>query len=167
MVACGVFVRDVARALEDRGVRYAVVGGLAVNLHGIPRATYDVDIVVPLDAPSLQGCREALESLGLRCRLPLVLESLAGQPSGALAARNLIAVTFTDSNDPLREVDVLVAPPVNADDLVARSRRMEAPELAINVVCLEDLVAMKRAAGRPQDLADLAHLERLLPRRTP
>lgn len=73
------FIRDVADALEARGVGYAVVGGVAVNLHGIPRTTYDLDIVVERTEPELRACREVLESLGLRCRLPLDLESLAGE----------------------------------------------------------------------------------------
>lgn len=158
------FARDVARALDDHGVGYCVVGGLAVNLHGIPRATYDVDIVVERTEDQLGRCRRALESLGLRCRLPLSLESLASETDEALALRNLIAVTFTDPNDPLREVDVLVAPSVPASQLLARATIMESAELALRVVALADLVALKRAAGRKQDRADLAHLERLLPR---
>ncbi|HEY8431850.1 MAG TPA: nucleotidyl transferase AbiEii/AbiGii toxin family protein [Sandaracinaceae bacterium] len=159
------FARDVARALEEHGVEHCVVGGLAVNLYGIPRATYDVDIVVRREVDPLRRCREALEGLGLRCRLPLSLEALAGESDEALRARNLISVTFTDPNDPLREVDVLVAPPVPAGDLIARSCLMEGAEIALRVVALEDLVALKRAAGREQDLADVRHLERLLPRR--
>ena len=47
------FIRDVADALEERGVGYAVVGGGAVNLHGIPRTTYDLDIVVDRTEPQL------------------------------------------------------------------------------------------------------------------
>lgn len=158
------FARDVALLLDEYGVEHCVVGGLAVNLHGIPRATYDVDIVVERALEPLGRCRKALEALGLRCRLPLVLESLASERDEDLRARNLVAVTFTDPNDPLREVDVLVAPPVPAAELIARSRYMEGTELRLRVVSLPDLVALKRAAGRQQDLADLHHLERLLPR---
>jgi hypothetical protein len=158
-----VFVRDVAQALDAAGVAYCVVGGLAVNLHGIPRVTYDVDIVVRREHDALVRCRRALEGIGLRCRLPLAIESLAAETDEALAARNLIAVTFTDPGDPLREVDVLIAPPLPAERLIARARVMESSELVLRVVSLEDLVALKRAAGREQDLADLRHLERLLP----
>lgn len=158
------FARDVARALDDGGVEHCIVGGLAVNLHGIPRATYDVDIVVRREREVLAKCRVALESIGLRCRLPIQLEELSTESTEDLARRNLIAVTFTDPSDPLREVDVLVAPPVPAEELLARSTVLESAELALRVVSLADLVAMKRAAGRPQDLADLAHLERLLPK---
>lgn len=158
------FVRDVTRALEEAGVPYCIVGGLAVNLHGIPRTTFDVDLVVPREADPLRRCREVLEGLGLACRLPVELETLASETDEALRARNLIAVTFTDPSNPLREVDVLVAPPVPGTDLVARSVVRESAELAVRVVSLPDLVALKRAAGRAQDLADLRHLERLLPR---
>jgi hypothetical protein len=79
-------------------------------------------------------------------------------------ARNLIAATFTDPSNPLHEVDVLVTPSIRGADLVARSVVRESAELSVRVVSLPDLVAMKRAAGRAQDLADLRHLERLLPR---
>jgi hypothetical protein len=159
-----VFARDVAESLDEHGVEHCVVGGLAVNLHGIPRATYDVDIVVQRAAEPLRRCRRALEAIGLRCRLPLMLEALAEEREEDLQARNLVAVTFTDPNDPLREVDVLVAPPVPASELIERSHYMESAELRLRVVSLVDLVALKRAAGRQQDLADLHHLERLLPR---
>lgn len=97
--------------------------------------------------------REALESLGLRCRLPLTLKTLAGESDEELRARSRIAVTFTDPSDPLREVDVLVDVPIPARELVGRAQRLES----------KDLIRLKRAA-RPQDLADVAHLERLASR---
>ena len=158
------FVREVTRALDEAGVPYCIVGGLAVNLHGIPRTTFDVDVVVPREAGPLRACREALEGLGLRARLPVALESLAGESDELLRARNLVAYTFTDPTNPLREVDVLVASPISGRELVSRAIVRESAELAVRVACVADLVALKRAAGRAQDLADLRHLERLLPR---
>jgi len=65
-----VFISELFAALESAGIEYAVVGGVAVNIHGIPRMTYDVDIVVATSEPSLRACREVLEGLGLRSRLP-------------------------------------------------------------------------------------------------
>jgi hypothetical protein len=157
------FIRDLAAALDSRGVRYAVVGGVAVNLRGIPRMTYDIDIVVATDEPNLRACREALSSLALACRLPLRLESLADP---ALRAeyendRNLRAVTFTDPSDPLREVDVIVAPSRDPDGVTARATAIAAGGFEVCVASLDDLIAMKRLAGRRQDLADVEHLERI------
>lgn len=98
-----VFFAEAIQALTDAGASFCVVGGLAVSLHGVPRTTYDVDVVVALDAQNLTRVDAALRALGL------------------------------------------------------------APKLPIDLVALADyLVAMKPSAGRPQDLADVAHLERLL-----
>ena len=151
------------RALDAGHVRYALVGGVAVNLHGVPRMTYDVEIVVHTDVATLRGCRVALSSLGLACRLPLLLESLAdGDERARLEIdRNLIAVTFTDPENPLREVDVLVAPSIDPDGIVERSVTRSAGAFEVHIASIDDLLRMKRQAGRPQDLADIRHLERL------
>lgn len=158
------FVEDLVRALSRHGVDYALVGGVAVNLHGVPRMTYDIDLVVRTDEGSLRSAAAALGELGLRCRVPIELSSLADPAERARLAheRNLVAVTFTDPTDPLREVDILVAPSVDPDGIVTRSIVRNAGTFDVRVASVDDLLRMKRAAGRPQDLADVAHLERIL-----
>ncbi len=158
-----VFVRALISRLNESEVPYCLVGGVAVALHGVPRMTYDVDIVVLTTEPALRRCREVLEGLGLVPRVPVVLESLAEAAvrDRHVREKNLVALTFTDPTHPLREVDVLVAPPIAAEDLVARSVVRDADGLEVRVVSFVDLIALKRAAGRSQDLADVAHLERL------
>lgn len=157
------FIGELFAALESSGLEYAVVGGVAVNIHGVPRMTYDVDIVVATSEPSLRTCREVLEALGLRSRLPFALETIAATSTRSELEndRNLIAVTFTDPSNPLREVDVLVAPSIDPDGIAARAVRRSAGGFAVRVATLEDIIRMKRIASRPQDLADIAHLERI------
>ena len=157
------FLRELVQALHDDGIPYCVVGGLAVNLHGVPRTTYDVDIVVATSAESLAATARCLERLGLRPRLPVRLEDFASPEyrREMLEERNLVAVSFADPADPLREVDVLVNPPVDGDLLVAGAVEMSLSQIPIRVVSREHLIALKRASGRQQDLADVAHLERL------
>jgi len=139
-----VFFEDLVRALDGGHVRYALVGGVAVNLHGIPRMTYDVDIVVRTDAVTLRACKEALSSLGLSCRLPIALETLedAGERARLETERNLIAVTFTDPANPLREVDVLVAPSIDPDGIVERSVARSAGAFEVRIASIDDLVRM-------------------------
>lgn len=159
----GVFVRALISTLNEKDVPYCLVGGVAVALHGVPRMTYDIDIVVPIEEAPLRDCREALEGLGLVSRLPVHLEALADAEARERHSRekNLRAMTFSDPSRPLREVDVLVAPPIPAEELVERAVVRDADGLEVRVVSLADLITMKRAAGRSQDLADVAHLERL------
>jgi hypothetical protein len=158
-----VFIGELFAALEAAGLEYAVVGGVAVNIHGVPRMTYDVDIVVATTEPSLRTCREVLDGLGLRSRLPFALESIAAAATRRELEhdRGLVAVTFTDPSNPLREVDVLVAPSLDPDGIAARAVRRGSGAMTVRVASIEDLVRMKRLARRPQDLADVAHLERL------
>jgi predicted nucleotidyltransferase len=159
-----VFIRDLIGALDRAGIRYCLVGGVAVNLHGVPRLTYDVDLVVAVDPESLRSVRRTLESLGLRCRVPVELESLSDHAERARLRdeKNLRAVTFTDPNNPLNEVDVLVNLDVDTAGVIDRAELLDADGLPLRVASLEDLIAMKRAAGRDQDLSDVEHLERLL-----
>lgn len=154
------FIRELLERLAKAEIRFCVVGGVAVNLHGVPRMTYDVDIVVVPEREQLRAAAEVLTELGLRCRVPVALESFADpayRPE-ASAERNLVAVTFTDPNDPLREVDVLVSPPVDASELVARAvhLRLACPWSRSRISS-----RLKKASGRAQDLADIAHLERV------
>ena len=150
-----------------RGVRYALVGGVAVNLHGVPRMTYDIDLMVD---PSLDGfiaADTALAGLGLSPRIPLRLSGLADASLRAKleSERNLVALTYSDPSNPLREVDVLIAPSLDPAGVVSRAVLLSAGDFDVRVATIEDIVAMKRRAGRPQDLADVTHLERILARR--
>lgn len=136
---------------------------MAVNLHGVPRMTYDIDLMVAMTATNLAACDATLTSLGLRVRLPIRLVD-AAERAIALAweeERNPIAVTYTDPQNPLREVDLLVAPSLAPDEVVARAVMVGA---GVPVASVDDLISLKRRAGRAQDLADIAHLERVVRR---
>ena len=157
------FIRDLLQALADAAVPYCVVGGVAVNLHGVPRMTYDVDIAVATTIDALRQVDSVLVTLGLQCRLPIQLSDLADEAvrRELRVERNLMTVTYTDPRDPLREVDILVSPVVPANDLVARAITLDLDGIAVAVVSMDDLIQLKRDTGRAQDLADLQHLERI------
>ena len=163
------FIVELFTALHAAKIEYAAVGGVAVNIHGVPRMTYDVDIVVATTESSLRAVREVLEQLGLRSRLPFALESIADVATRVEleTERSLFAVTFTDPANPLREVDVLIAPSLDPDGIAARAVERSAGSIPVRVATIEDLVRMKRIANRPQYLADIAHLERIARGPTP
>ena len=157
------FYEELFAALADHRVAYAVVGGLAVNLHGIPRMTYDVDIVCTRTSENLTSLGSALGELGLKAREPLALESFGDLEVQRVAReeRNMLALTFTDSSDPLREVDVLVATAFDAEAIVERAEARKWNSLTVRIASLDDLVQMKTNTGRAQDEADVLHLQRL------
>lgn len=69
--------RELFSALSRANVRYLVVGGVAANLHGIERATGDIDLVIDLDKENVLRFIRAAEAMGLVPKAPVALEDLA------------------------------------------------------------------------------------------
>lgn len=132
-------------ALEAAQRTYALAGGLAVAVHGAPRATQDVDLLIaPQD---LEAVLAVAEGLGYRLRaLPMTF------PDGMRVQR----VTKMAGPEHLT-LDLLLAEGALADILAGRERR-QASFGPLSVVSRDGLLAMKAAANRPQDLADIARL---------
>jgi hypothetical protein len=159
----GLFYHDVLAALADAGARFVVVGGVAVNLQGVPRFTADLDIAVAPEDGSLATTARVLHGLGLRNRLPVRDEELA-QPGAVrawIAERNLRAFTFVDPVDPLREVDVVLDSPVSFEEMERTADRMAAGPLTLKVASIDVLIRMKTGTGRSQDASDIDALRRI------
>jgi hypothetical protein len=139
-------------ALDRERVEYAVCGGLALGLHGHPRATMDIDLLVRPERldDALRVARSAGFDVPAR-KMAFGLRS--GRPREVHRASKI----DPQSND-LMPLDLLV---VNADlEAVWQSRMVfDVGGRQMTVVSRDGLVTMKRIAGRPQDLADLAKLE--------
>lgn len=152
------------RSLVDRRVRFLVAGGLAVVAHGHVRFTADVDLLVDLSSENVTRFADALADCGYSPRAPVRVADLA-DPVALLSwveDKNLVALSFWSSRAPMTEVDVLLDTPVTYEAAARNAVAFElAPGLAVGFVGLEDLLLMKRAAGRPKDLADIEALEAL------
>jgi hypothetical protein len=154
---------DVFAALHAAGVRYVVVGGVAVALQGHLRSTVDLDLVVDLVREQAAAAVAALTGLGLRPRLPVSAADFADPDVRGrwVAERNLQVFSLYDPDDPLREVDLFATEPVPIATLLADATVMDVGGVPVAVASRRQLIAMKRSAGRPQDLADVAALEAL------
>ncbi len=71
------FYLDLFRALDRENVRYVLIGGLALNIHGVERATMDVDLMLAMDAENLDAFCRAAESLGMTPVLPVSMKDFA------------------------------------------------------------------------------------------
>jgi hypothetical protein len=136
-------------ALEAAGAEYAVCGGLAMAIHGLPRATIDVDLVVPPNAAErVLACAHDLDY-----SIPADPMSLAG---GAVEIRRVTKIDSVSGD--LLSLDLLLVTP--AIDRVWRERtrvRWERGELW--VVSRQGLVSLKRLRGSGQDQDDIKRLE--------
>lgn len=139
------------RHLAEAGVDFVVIGGVAVAAQGYGRATKDLDIVYATNAANLERLGDVLVELGARLRG--IGEDVPFVPD----ARTLKRTTILTLETSLGSVDLLVDP-AGADRYEAMRERADVVDLdgvEFRVVSVEDLLSMKRAAGRPQDIADI------------
>ncbi|HID70359.1 MAG TPA: hypothetical protein EYP35_07865 [Desulfobacterales bacterium] len=159
------FYLTLFESLHECNVKYLLIGGLAVNLHGIPRMTMDIDLVVALDSENLSNFVQAAEKLQLKPVLPLALSDLLIPEKRLHWAkdRNMIAFALQppELGDPT--LDILIDPPIDIETAFERSVCRDLAGTRITLASIEDMILLKKASGRMQDVADIEHLEKLLP----
>ena len=155
--------QPVFSALNDAEVRYVVVGGLAVVLQGHPRLTAGVDIVLDLEPQSARKAMDALKKLGLKARAPVELSAFADprQRESWIVEKGMTVFSLFSPANPLLILDLFVRDPIPFEKLWTRSKTIELAGLPIHIASIDDLIAMKKAVARPQDLLDIEALEAL------
>lgn len=151
-------IEGILEALVEAGVEFLLIGGVAVGFHGYVRATKDVDVVPSPDPENLERLSSVLKGLDAEiegaeefdeAELPNPLDP------GALAlGGNWVLRTRLGRFDVMQWIgdDALW------EKLAPGAVLAEIGHLKIRVVSYEDLVTLKRQAGRPEDLADLQRL---------
>ena len=157
------FYLDLFKALEKHKVRYLLVGGLAMNLHGVPRSTMDVDIVLALDPANLKAFLTMAGVLKLTPVAPLNLDGLLepAQRQKWLKEKNMLALALRPPDIKGPTVDVLIDPPLDIESALKRAVKREVSEVNISLISIEDLILLKEKAGREQDRSDIEHLRRI------
>jgi len=157
-------LEEVARTLDEAGVRFILVGGIAVVAHGYGRLTRDLDLVIELEADIVRRAFVALGSLGYSPTVPVTAAGLADprQRIRWIEDKGMTVLNFHSDLHRDTPVDVFVIEPFDFDDEYRSALVLEiAPGRAVHVVRLPTLLRLKDQAGRPQDIADAAELRHL------
>ena len=141
---------DLLAEFARENVSYAVIGGYAVGHHARPRATKDLDLLVSASGDNLERVARALEHFGAAPNVVSAIRVL-GPTEVVYLGVPPVRIDILRSADGIDDVDATLARAVQAS----------LGNLTIPVISLDDLIVNKRAAGRPQDLADVALLERV------
>lgn len=139
------------RELLDAQVRFVLIGGLAAQVHGSPSLTGDVDICFALDRDNLRRLAGVLTSL------TAIRRGMPTDVSAPLDDRALRAGDVFTLSTRYGDLDLLAHPDpgLDFDTLLGRSILAEILGVPVRVAGLDDLMAMKRAAGRPKDRIEL------------
>jgi hypothetical protein len=139
--------KDILSILSEKKVKYLLVGAYAMAVHGYPRSTMDIDILVKPDQENALLVLQALDDFGA--------------PVGNLSAEDLQKedLIFQIGIAPCR-IDILTSiDGLKFDDAYARSELIEIEGIPVHVLSIPDLITNKRATGRTKDLADAEILE--------
>jgi predicted nucleotidyltransferase len=152
--------QDILRVLQEHGVVYVVIGGIAATLHGSPHTTSDIDITPERGRKNLERLSAALDELHARIRV-------AGEPGGfpfshnweSLQRMEVLNLT-TDAGD----LDLSFVPSGTRgyEDLRRDAVRIEVMGVPTTVASLADVIRSKEAAGRSKDQLTLPTLRRML-----
>jgi hypothetical protein len=139
-------LQGVFASFQRHDVKYLVIGGIASVLYGVPRATFDLDILIEASAVNSQNLLDALEKAGLGT-------------ANLISAEEVLANEITVFKDYVR-IDVQTSTPgIQFEEAWPRRETMEFQGQQLLVVSKDDLIASKRAAGREVDLEDVRLLE--------
>lgn len=144
-------------ALADAGVEFLLIGGVAANLHGAARLTYDIDFLYRRNTANYERMVAALAP-----HQPYLRGAPPGLPFhwDVATIRNGLNFTLTTG---LGDIDLLGdAAGFGYDQLVAGAVTRKASGRDVFVVSLPQLIQLKRAAGRPKDFEAIAELQSLL-----
>ena len=156
-------IEGILDALNRANVRYLIVGGVAVVLHGYLRTTADLDLIIQLDRDNVLRAIRTLQDHHYRPRAPVSAEDFA-EPQVReqwIRDKGLAVFTLWSAAHPTLEIDLFVSEPFDFDAVYARALRVPLEKTEATVIALEDLIALKRGVGRLRDLEDIAALESL------
>lgn len=147
--------------LATARVRFVLVGGLALVLHGLDRLTADVDLVIDLSTDPAQAAVRALVSAGYRPLAPVdpILLADPEHRRNWQTTRNMQVFSFWDSTNARPTVDVMLSSAVPFEELWSAASVVKIGEHEVRVASVDHLIRMKTAAARPQDLADIERLQ--------
>jgi hypothetical protein len=150
-------------ALNRKKVQYLLVGGWAVNLYGVERATGDLDLVVYLEQHNLEKFITVMKVLGFKPKAPVSLDDFAREEKRQewIRDKGMMVFSFFDPKNPYFLLDVFIDIPFDFQQVYPERAIIKTGDTFVPVVPVRTLIEMKEKAGRPQDLADVYYLKQI------
>ena len=140
--------KELLNLFKKHNVKYLVVGGYAVMLYTEPRFTKDLDLLISIEIKNATAVYNALKEFGA--------------PLADLTVKDFSQEGyFYQMGRPPVRVDILMSiPGVKFSSAWSRRKQLTIDGVEMNFISKEDLIASKKASGRPQDLIDVKNLEK-------
>lgn len=156
--------RKILNAFNESVVEYVIVGGIATILHGVNRATADLDLVIELTPQNASRAIGALTDLGYKPLLPVPANDFVDEEKRKswINKRNLKVFSLWDPNNELPNVDIFAENPIAFSELSAESETVDLGGIVCTIASIQHLIQMKTDTGRTKDQEDIQNLKNLL-----
>src|SRR3989338_2042828 len=169
-------IAELLQALSEGQVQYVLVGGMAVQLHGFMRSTFDIDLVLAMNDENLVRFIDVAKRFGLIPSIPVPIDSLRnasqieqwhrevgqeGKPRSGCSQKGMLAFALREPQIGGGVVDILVRPEVPFEQLMQNAMVGGLFAQQVWIASIDDLLTMKRVATRPKDQLDIAALEKI------
>ena len=155
---------NLLKELSKADVKYVICGGVACVLHGVERATYDIDLSVSLEKSNLEKIIEVTKKFGLKPRIPEPVENLFNESKRKewFENKGALVYTFVSNNTPL-QLDIFLSYPKSYEELFENSEEINIDNVKVTVSSINDLLFAKKLIEplRDKDIIDLKELERI------
>ena len=155
------FYESVFRALNKVRVKYLVAGGVAVVLYGYSRMTADLDLIIHLEEKNIDRFFETVTKLGYSPRLPVTKEEFKDRHKRTewIKTKNMTVFSFFHSKKPMETIGLFVKEPIKFEVMAKDAKIIKVKNITIPVLSIKHLIQLKKKAGRPEDLIDIANLK--------
>lgn len=155
---------ELLKELSNADVKYVICGGVACVLHGVERATYDIDLSVSFDKSNLEKIIKVTQKFGLKPRIPEPVENLldANKRKKWIEKKGALVYTFVSDKSPL-QLDIFLSYPRSFEELLINSEEIIVDDIKMNVSSVDDLINAKKLIEplRDKDETDIKELERI------
>ncbi|RKY81608.1 hypothetical protein DRP98_10060 [candidate division KSB1 bacterium] len=157
------FSEEIFEKLNKEGVKYVIVGGVALVLHGVVRLTADLDLMLEMSEENLKRFISCMKALGYKPKAPVKAEDFINHANRKKwkEEKGMMVFSFYSLKRPWQLLDVFVDEPISFREVEKEIVWFRAKELKLPVISIRHLKILKKMAARPQDLADIEALEEL------
>ncbi len=152
----------ILHALNHANVKFLIVGGVAVNLHGYQRMTADLDLVIQLNTANLTKALSVFQDFGYKPMVPVDLLDATDENKRSewISGKNMTVLQLWSDKYSDTSIDIFIKEPFDFDSEYSKATAIFLDQdLSIKLISLDTLISMKKTVGRDRDNDDIHHLE--------
>ncbi|MFH1338459.1 MAG: hypothetical protein ABIH40_01230 [Candidatus Omnitrophota bacterium] len=155
---------EIFKEFNKKKIEYIVCGGVALNLFGVPRITYDIDLLLKMEDRNLNKFIKLIKKWGFKPKIPVDIMDFASRESREkwIKEKSMRAFNLYNPDWPISEIDILINVPVNYEAAIKGVIYKIIKDVKIPLVSVKHLIKMKQATGRKQDESDVRYLKKIL-----